>query len=107
MNIRCHQNVTAHLITSFTQVVHITSHHSLDNDFEDPSVAETKAVLKAARDFALTMERVVFNASPAAILNPLNHSKVSEKTVWGEIKGKSNHNNHPCTAQANSSIHNL
>ncbi|KAI0165151.1 putative NAD dependent epimerase/dehydratase [Hypoxylon sp. FL1284] len=54
------------------------------NDFINPAVKGTTGILKSVEDYGPLAERVVLLSSFAAIVNPSNHSKVYDESVFAE-----------------------
>ena len=52
-------------------------------DFLDPAIKGTVGILKSVKDYAPTVKRVVVTSSSATILNPGNHPKIYDETVFG------------------------
>ncbi|KAJ9148363.1 NAD-dependent epimerase/dehydratase [Pleurostoma richardsiae] len=73
----------------FDYVIHTACpyHFNITNpvvDFIDPAVKGTVGILKSVKDHAPTVTRFVLLSSSATILNPFNHSKVYDESVFGE-----------------------
>ncbi|KAI1343530.1 ketoreductase [Xylariaceae sp. FL0016] len=70
----------------FAYAVHTASPYYLNptnvNEFLDPAIKGTTGLLKSIKKHAPTIKRVVITSSSAAILNPGNHAKVYDETVW-------------------------
>lgn len=54
-------------------------------DFLDPAIKGTTGILKAVKAYAPTVKRVVVTSSFAAIINPFNHAKVYDETIWNPL----------------------
>jgi nucleoside-diphosphate-sugar epimerase len=72
----------------FQFVIHTASpyHFNIQDpikDFLDPAIKGTTGILKSVKAHAPTVKRVVVTSSSATILNPLNHAKVYDETIWG------------------------
>ncbi|KAH8799823.1 hypothetical protein F5884DRAFT_117849 [Xylogone sp. PMI_703] len=72
----------------FQFVIHTASpyHFNIQDpvkDFLDPAIKGTTGILKSVKAYAPTVKRVVITSSSAAIINPGNHPKVYDETIWG------------------------
>lgn len=54
-------------------------------DLIDPAVKGTTGILKAVKAFAPTVKRIILTSSFAAIVNPGNHPKVYNESVWNPV----------------------
>lgn len=74
----------------FDFVVHTASpyHFNIQDpvrDFLDPAIKGTTGILKSIERFAPSIRRVVITSSSAAIINPGNHPKVYDESIWAPI----------------------
>ncbi|KAI1827613.1 hypothetical protein F4861DRAFT_529149 [Xylaria intraflava] len=73
--------------TPFDYVVHTASPYHLNvqdpvKDFIDPAVKGTTGLLRSIKTYGPSVKRVVITSSSAAMLNPGNHPKVYDETIW-------------------------
>ena len=54
-------------------------------DFHQPAVLGTTGILKSVATQAPTVRRVVLTSSFGTIVNPWNHAKVYDETMWGPV----------------------
>ncbi|KAI2602597.1 putative NAD dependent epimerase/dehydratase [Hypoxylon sp. NC1633] len=78
--VRCHP---------FKYVIHTACPYHFNvtdpiNDFINPAVQGTTGILKSVKEYAPLVERVVLLSSTATIMNPFNHAKVYDESVYGE-----------------------
>ncbi|KAJ5171404.1 NAD-dependent epimerase/dehydratase [Penicillium coprophilum] len=74
----------------FDYVIHTASpfHFNVQDpvkDFLDPAIKGTTGILKAIRDYAPTVKRVVITSSFAAIVNGKQHPKVYSEKEWNPL----------------------
>ncbi|KAL4888966.1 NAD(P)-binding protein [Aspergillus ambiguus] len=74
----------------FDYVLHTASpfHFNVSDpvkDFLDPAIKGTTGILKAIKAYAPTVKRVVVTSSFAAIVNPKEHAKVYNETIWNPV----------------------
>lgn len=74
----------------FDYVIHTASPYHLNpqdpvKDFLDPAIKGTMGVLRSIMVHAPTVKRVVFTSSSAAILNPKQHARVYDETIWAPM----------------------
>ncbi|KAE8146042.1 NAD(P)-binding protein [Aspergillus avenaceus] len=74
----------------FDYVLHTASpfHYNVTDpvkDFLDPAIKGTTGILKAIKEHAPTVKRVVVTSSFAAIVNPKEHQKVYSEKVWNPV----------------------
>ena len=72
----------------FNFVIHTASPFHLHiqdpiKDLLDPAIKGTTGILTAIKAHAPTVKRVVITSSSATIINPFNHAKVYDETIWG------------------------
>ena len=72
----------------FDYVIHTASPYHFDisdpvKQFLDPAIKGTTGILQSIKQHAPTVKRVVITSSTATILNPPNHPKVYDESVWG------------------------
>lgn len=54
-------------------------------DFLDPAIKGTTGILKAIKEYAPTVKRVVITSSFAAIVNGKQHPKVYSEKEWNPV----------------------
>lgn len=74
----------------FDFVIHTASPYQLHfndpiADCLDPAIKGTTGILESIHAFAPTVKRVVITSSSAAILDPPNHRKVYDESVWSSV----------------------
>lgn len=74
----------------FDFVIHTASPYQLHFDDPiadclDPAIKGTTGILESIHAFAPTVKRVVITSSSAAILDPPNHRKVYDESVWSSV----------------------
>ena len=74
----------------FDFVIHTASPYHFNikdpvKDFHEPAINGTTGILKAVRAYAPTVKRVVITSSFATIVNPFNHAKVYDETIYGTV----------------------
>ena len=74
----------------FNFVIHTASpyHFNIQDsvkDFLEPAINGTTGIIKAVMAYAPTVKRVVLTSSFATIVNPWNHAKVYDETMWGPV----------------------
>lgn len=74
----------------FDYVVHTASPYHFNvqdpvKDFLQPAISGTVGLLKAVKAYAPTVRRVVMTSSSAAMINPGNHPKVYDESVWAPV----------------------
>ncbi|TPX12421.1 uncharacterized protein E0L32_006833 [Thyridium curvatum] len=74
----------------FDFVVHTASpcHNNVQDpyrDMLDPAIRGTSGMLMSIKEYSPTVKRVVITSSAAAILNPPNHAKLYDETMWPDI----------------------
>jgi nucleoside-diphosphate-sugar epimerase len=73
---------------AFDFVIHTASPYHFNiqdpvNDFLDPAIKGTTGILKSIKAYAPAVKRVVITSSSATIINPGNHPKIYDETVFG------------------------
>ncbi|KAI1114094.1 ketoreductase [Nemania sp. NC0429] len=71
----------------FEFVVHTASPYHLNvqdpvKDFLDPAIKGTTGLMRSIKQHGPTVRRLVITSSSAAILNPRNHAKVYDESIW-------------------------
>ncbi|KAK0747099.1 hypothetical protein B0T18DRAFT_438805 [Schizothecium vesticola] len=74
----------------FDFVIHTASPYQLQfndpiADCLDPAIKGTTGILQSIHAFAPTVKRVVITSSSAAILDPPNHPKVYDESIWSSV----------------------
>ncbi|KAI0894298.1 ketoreductase [Annulohypoxylon nitens] len=93
--------------SAFDYVVHTASPYTLVirdpvKDLLDPAIKGTTGILKSVKAHAPSVKRIVITSSSAAILNPLQHAKVYNETIWAPWTLEDIHN--PKTAYETSKV---
>ncbi|KAI1088396.1 NAD(P)-binding protein [Rostrohypoxylon terebratum] len=93
--------------SAFDYVVHTASPYTLVvrdpiRDLLDPAIKGTVGVLKSVKANAPSVKRIVITSSSAAMINPRQHAKVYNETVWAPWTLEDIHN--PKTAYETSKV---